>query len=408
MSNKLDVFEKAVKDAVEGVEISYNSKAWYGLSHKLDELSGGSVTTQTSFVTGLVAGLVTIGAWLAIMHGVQQPVSPSATLDELPAVVQSERLNETALDAMETPDAVEHPVKITSEKQSKASDVVVKRITEEKKLGELSNTGEETDKMNSSFSVSTEDYSIRVESPKTQLCLGESPHLIITTKGLFDEEQILVNGKVTDEPIRFEQPGIYEIIPQGIVGKRAVSGEPLLLEVLKQPFVKVNTFLSKDAYGRQAIAFSIEDRSEIEEVNWFRNDKLVSTADSYTMIATQADLYQVNGIVTDANGCTDTTRTGASVSEPYNLLAPTAFTPNGDGRNDSWMPEALVGIDLPFTLVIFDNKGRPVFETTDPYAVWKGKVAGEPVIPGSVYVWKSTVEFPEGTQNFTGSITVVE
>ena len=408
MSNELDKFEEGVKQAVSGVEAPYDPKAWDKLSQELDVLSGSIVGAQTGFISGMATGIVAVGTWLAVVGGVQKAEVRTEVTAGLPNQTQTEQYNQSEEGSAPEANLTEQPVKITREKQAKTSEVVVRRVSEENATDESVSPSTANDLGAPGSTARNSEYSIRVECPKAQLCLGESPHLIITTKGLFDEEQILVNGKVTDEPIRFEQPGIYEIIPQGIVGERTVSGEPLILEVLKQPASKVNTVLSKDAYGRQEITFSIESSSDIEKVSWYENNKPVATGDSYSMIATQPDLYQITSIVTDVNSCADTTLTGASVSESYNLLAPSAFTPNGDGRNDTWMPEALVGIDVPFTLVIFDSKGKPVFETTDPYAVWTGKVAGEPVIAGSVYVWKSTVEFPEGVQNFTGSITVVE
>jgi gliding motility-associated-like protein len=408
MSNKLDKFEEGVKQAINGFEAPYDPKAWAKLSQELDVLSGNTAGVQSGFISGMAAGIVAVGTWLAVVSGVQNTGVRTEVSAGIPNQTYTEKLNEPGGGPANEAKISEQPVKITREKQATTSEVVVRRVAESNATDESILSSPSNKEGITQSTADDSEYSIRVECPKAQLCLGESPHLIITTKGLFDEEQILVNGKITDEPIRFEKPGTYEIIPQGMAGERTVSGEPLIIEVLKQPVSQVNTLLSKDDYGRQRINFSIEQGADIEKVSWYENNKLVATGDSYNMIATQADLYQITSIVTDANGCADTTRTGASVSESYNLLAPSAFTPNGDGRNDTWMPEALMGIDVPFTLVIFDSKGKPVFETTDPYAVWTGKVAGEPVIPGSVYVWKSTVEFSEGIENFTGSITVVE
>ncbi|MBK9338634.1 MAG: gliding motility-associated C-terminal domain-containing protein [Lewinellaceae bacterium] len=71
--------------------------------------------------------------------------------------------------------------------------------------------------------------------------------------------------------------------------------------------------------------------------------------------------------------------------ETCSFYAPNVFSPNDDGRNDTWQ------IFLPcvwqnFRLLVFDRWGNLVFSAADPGLVWNGKSQGEPV-PAGVYIW---------------------
>ena len=67
------------------------------------------------------------------------------------------------------------------------------------------------------------------------------------------------------------------------------------------------------------------------------------------------------------------------------ILAPNAFTPNADGRNDGW--SVLVRTEFPivnYQLRLYDRSGKMVWSTDDPAAVWDG---GN--LPVGVYVWRA-------------------
>ena len=80
--------------------------------------------------------------------------------------------------------------------------------------------------------------------------------------------------------------------------------------------------------------------------------------------------------VTDGNGCTSADSTLITVVDCLSgVFFPTAFTPNGDRKNDSF--KALVyGRLVQFRLTIFNRFGEKVFESTDPSKGWDGTIRG--------------------------------
>jgi gliding motility-associated-like protein len=92
----------------------------------------------------------------------------------------------------------------------------------------------------------------------------------------------------------------------------------------------------------------------------------------------------------------------AEVIPPLSIYIPNAFTPNGDGINDSFGVKG-EGIK-DFRLVIFNRWGDVIFESTEPRKLWDGRVAGKPVEQG-VYVYQL---YANGNKKGrTGSVSVI-
>ena len=81
-------------------------------------------------------------------------------------------------------------------------------------------------------------------------------------------------------------------------------------------------------------------------------------------------------LVTDSNGCqaSDSILIGDYCSTKF--VVPSAFTPNGDGKNDFFIP---LYIDPPasFTMHIYDRWGDLVFQTNNVTVGWDGKFKGK-------------------------------
>lgn len=92
---------------------------------------------------------------------------------------------------------------------------------------------------------------------------------------------------------------------------------------------------------------------------------------------------------------------------PAHLYFPNAFTPDGDGTNDTFGPK---GNDLTrFEMTIFDRWGTEVFSTMDPLAPWNGDVNGGGAATTGVYVYKYRAEglyFPS-TEGY-GHVTLLK
>jgi gliding motility-associated-like protein len=120
----------------------------------------------------------------------------------------------------------------------------------------------------------------------------------------------------------------------------------------------------------------------------------------------QAGLYWLE--VLDRNNCKGR---DSIVVAPKQCMSgfyiPTAFTPNGDGKNEVFRP-MLFGNVMQYRFTIYNRWGQIVFYTTDTNKGWNGKVAGIPQ-DANVFVWTCTYQFGEQTvQMEKGTVTVIK
>ena len=78
---------------------------------------------------------------------------------------------------------------------------------------------------------------------------------------------------------------------------------------------------------------------------------------------------------------------------PYYLWFPSAFSPNGDGKNDTYKP---VGLNIiKFKMEVFDRWGTKIFESNDINAGWDGKISSG-MAPVGFYTYIVEFEVEEG------------
>jgi gliding motility-associated-like protein len=87
-------------------------------------------------------------------------------------------------------------------------------------------------------------------------------------------------------------------------------------------------------------------------------------------------------------------------------MLPSAFTPNGDGSNDTLYVKGGPFVKMSFR--VYNNWGELLFSSDDQEKGWDGKYKGQPV-PLGVYVWILDVDLYNGQSvRKTGDITVLK
>jgi gliding motility-associated-like protein len=113
-------------------------------------------------------------------------------------------------------------------------------------------------------------------------------------------------------------------------------------------------------------------------------------------------IYSVTG--TDNNGCKQTDSIQIKVLESLtDLHIPNAFTPNGDGINDTWQ---IPGIsDVITTVAVYNRFGANIFLSQYSYTPWNGTFNNKKLPPGTYYY---TLKVSGNCrQNITGAISIL-
>jgi gliding motility-associated-like protein len=130
-----------------------------------------------------------------------------------------------------------------------------------------------------------------------------------------------------------------------------------------------------------------------------------------TNIQNPAYVYDNNGIYTvqlsiiDNGGCVDTIRKEIMVT--LLPMLPSAFTPNGDGHNDTLFVKGGPFKSMYFR--VYNSWGEVLFESTKQENGWDGTYKGSKV-PLGVYVWILDVELYNNDKQIrkTGDITILK
>ena len=108
--------------------------------------------------------------------------------------------------------------------------------------------------------------------------------------------------------------------------------------------------------------------------------------------------------VIDANSCSKKVNMITLTDNPVDcIVIPNAFTPNGDGINDTWVIEGLE--KFPNTVIqIYNRWGQIVFNSTPENLDWDALYNGK-LLPAGTYVF--FLNLFNGDDPYTGTVTVV-
>ena len=113
-------------------------------------------------------------------------------------------------------------------------------------------------------------------------------------------------------------------------------------------------------------------QTELISNQWSFGNGQFSNLESPSHNFNQIGNYFVQLTVTDNFDCTDSYIREVVAVEDYFIWTPSAFTPNGDGKNDLYIPRFHNIIEESFEFFIYDKWGKLVYETTDINTGWDG------------------------------------
>ena len=146
---------------------------------------------------------------------------------------------------------------------------------------------------------------------------------------------------------------------------------------------------------------------QINSWSWyFAADAHSSTLQNPKYIFEVAGIYPVALVISNKWNCKDTIVKPIVIGEDFSIYVPNAFTPNGDGINDTFQPKGH-GI-VQYDLMVFDRWGEKLFHTTDFFKGWDGIFKGE-LSKDDTYVWQIVVKNTLGkSKSLKGIVTLVK
>jgi gliding motility-associated-like protein len=194
----------------------------------------------------------------------------------------------------------------------------------------------------------------------TTLCAGISYVL----HGGIADKYVWSTGDTTSI-ITIKEPGEYFV---------TLGGEGCILRdtVLFHYYPDIWTLLGDEYF----ICDKENELVKLDAGEGFQTYKWLPTGDT-TQWINVAEIKDYFVIVKDFRGCEGNDGTKVKRRCPVQLFFPNAFTPNGDGINDYYLP---IGTDVTdFKMSIYNRWGEKVFETDHINQGWSGIINGKPL-----------------------------
>lgn len=415
--NGLNAFERSIKDSLEPYEVPYNSADWAQLERSLDENTGSGRVTRSGLYALLLGGSIAAASSYYVITSI--PAVDSGTAGGT-VLVQNDGANDlgptkpTTSIVQETAHLADHD----TEPVRPATTVAVSAENEETTTRDKRST---TTNTLAASSPNTQPEHAASAGPMVRSSITEGcPGTLIefAAENLPEEGIYLWNfgdGSFSNKPTpshAFAKSGSFEVmLSHSSRGGGNIHNKPSADRIIIHEAPEASFNALKQEYDNTVPSVHFENRSlGGRTFEWDFGDGASSTVAHPDHVYKKAGVYHVTLTVTNANGCVDRTERTVRIDSDYDLLSPKTFSPNGDGVDDVFMPEALKTLGVKFHLSIFDStSGQLVYETSDAQRPWNGRLSnrGEQC-PSGDYVWM--VEMKDGDKlggTYNGSLDLV-
>ena len=419
----MDKFEKIIKESVEGFEAPYDAQAWANVSAQLGKKGGGM-----KWIIGSAAAVALISGTVYMMQDdtatpvdqalTENTIQPTEEVITNPVVSNPVDLNEGVTEGVSennetgsTSNGVE-----TAVTHSSGSTTNGQNPTDHN----TGSTGTEVNPTTTQTGTTTNNTSSN-NDPEVIAPLKTNPRFVasnnaacMNTEFIFTPEDMNQNvnfvwefgdGSFSNSKIAshtYTRSGTYNVTLSLKDAKTNKTLSKSAVEVVVNPVPAVNFAWEQSNNLIPTINF-INLTEDADKFAWDIKGVKTSTETQIDYTFRKKGTYIVELSAGNEFGCTNTIQKPIEVKSDYNLLAPTAFTPNGDNKNDYFIPEALRIMDVDFTMVVFDKSGKVMYQTTDVNMPWDGNNATDnSIAEDGAYVWK--VQF----KNTNGELEMYE
>jgi len=207
--------------------------------------------------------------------------------------------------------------------------------------------------------------------------------------------QWLVNGTLMstlpEAEVLLETPGSYDftlvvLADNGCSASQSVEG---LVTVFGQPEAFFTATPSHPDILNTEVAF-FNQSTDFEMSEWTINAAVVSSETSlvYSFPDWEDLTYEVCVEVSNAHDCRSIYCKELIIEGVPAVYVPNAFTSDGDGKNDFFIPVMTGMSDSGYELTIYNRWGQKIFQTTDPKMAWVGNAfEGDFYVQNQVYTW---------------------
>jgi gliding motility-associated-like protein len=422
----MDKFDNIIKDAVEGYEAPYDAQAWANVSAQLGN-KGGAM----KWIVGSAAAVALITTSVYLMNQdeteLNVPVITENTTTENNTVISDN--NSVTNNSTNDVENTNNNTTVTDDSQAEVPTDYSDNANHGSVTGNSGNAGNTTG--NSVNHNTTNQNNDQTVTNPVNNQNGSAPEDIITTrinsKFVCANSEACMSEEFIFTPEDISQSALYVwdfgdgSFSSSKVGTHTYTRSGSFTVTLSLKDSKSNKTLGKSSVevtvnALPDVQFAYEKSKEMiptitfinltedaTDWNWNIKGLKTSTDNQFEYTFRKKGIYMVELSATNEYGCSNSAQKPIEIKNDYNLLAPTAFTPNGDNKNDNFIPEALRLMEVDFTMVVYDKSGKMMYQTNNVNQPWDGtNMNDNSIAEDGAYVW--TVQF----KNANGEIEYYE
>ena len=396
--NAQDAFERSLKKTLEPYEVPYNSADWAQLEGRMDLPNKVAQRGSLGLYALLFAGAVAVGTTAYLLASDPLERDPRSSSNEITVPEQLDQVivedDKTALD--QQVDQVKDLTVVVG------SETMIDASMARARSGEQGTPNPDPPPVTSPTLNEDRSSAASIRASISEGCPGTA--VTFAVENMPEEGIYLWNfgdGSFSNQsrPSHvFSKAGTFEVmLSHSSIGGSTVQNKPAADRIVIHEIPEASFKFLKQEYDNTVPSVHFENLSHgAVSYHWDFGDGHTSTIAHPDHIFKAAGDHTVVLTVTNTKGCTDRSERTIHIEEGYNLLAIKTFSPNGDGVDDLFIPDALKSLGVRFKLSIHDPRtGQLVYETSDPQRPWNGRIGnkGELCSAGE-YVWM--VEMKDG------------
>ena len=236
------------------------------------------------------------------------------------------------------------------------------------------------------------------------VCRGE----IAILKAVGNADRYEWSTGSTDASIAVSPKSDSTYIVTGYFGECGTSVSLYELQVKYKPIADFE-FTPKEPVINEPVQFTYTGTNNIDKWDWTFDEgqgrKSQSDYDNPQHIFDDAGIKIISLTVSNSFGCVDTITKYIVIQSGINVFIPTAFTPNKDGLNGTFIP-VYENVESA-KMLVYDRWGKLVFSTESLTEGWDGSYKGQSVPDGVFLYIVQVVGKDHNKYTLDGTITLL-
>ena len=421
------MFEKFIKDSFDNYEAAYDPKDWPVFENKLNQAVKARFFNKIKIFSIIGSAIIVGVAALYFLNNNQSTdnstplkgnttsynqtvnVQPPVTANDNQTIKNSPSLLNN--NTYSTTSNISTPVISSKEQLVSVNEEAIK------KPDNLKNEEQEvqTSVVNSRPVLPSETLTLSIDANKVVACAEEEVSFFSSVKGQnytyvwnFGDDN---TSSIANPSHAFNKAGSYDVrLALTDKNTNAIYNATIAVVVNKKPEANFEYEITQEGLAYPQVRF-YDKSSDAMHWEWHFGDGKVSYDQNpqHVYFINSDKKINVSLSATSVSGCKSRAEKALTFTNVFDLMAPNAFSPDGDGLNDFFMPKALELYDISFEMFIYDRSGTMVFTSKSKSNPWDGRIGTSGIIPESgTYVWIVILKDKSGNNiKYSGTVSIV-